>query len=329
MLRAFAGDDSSAPSVMVLRAVGSISMGEGASLFGEEGITEKALRAPGQDRDRRSDAVRAVRAPDRFPGRQRARERLALALAHEAAREKANRRKRGRTWPRAVATTSRLRGTRFSPNQRASLGRSASSEARSASGMRSKARRRPRGDVPCKEGRRVGQSTRPATSRPSSRGTTQRAPRVLASMQEAASTSSSSTGSPKVERPRWTRFGRPQKAASSAASRGKSASWSRRCPRRSRSRGAAREGARESPERRFRARVFPTAPRTRRLALAAGRLRQRGAELRSDEARSAQPVGQVAPRQRRSGGDRLCGKPAPLATRERSACALPFALIVR
>ena len=43
VLRAFAGDDSSAPLVMVLRAVGSISMGEGASLFGEEGITEKAL----------------------------------------------------------------------------------------------------------------------------------------------------------------------------------------------------------------------------------------------------------------------------------------------
>ncbi len=43
MLRAFSGDDSSTPQVMVLRAIGSITMGGGTSFFGNEGITEKAL----------------------------------------------------------------------------------------------------------------------------------------------------------------------------------------------------------------------------------------------------------------------------------------------
>jgi protease IV len=43
LLKAFAGDEGAAPQVMVLRAVGSISMGEGSSLFGDEGITEKSF----------------------------------------------------------------------------------------------------------------------------------------------------------------------------------------------------------------------------------------------------------------------------------------------
>ncbi len=59
VLRVFAGDDSSSPQVMILRAVGSISMGEGSSLLGDEGITEKAL-ARQIKRVTDDDAVRAV-----------------------------------------------------------------------------------------------------------------------------------------------------------------------------------------------------------------------------------------------------------------------------
>jgi len=59
MLRALAGDESSEPQVMVLRAVGSISMGEGTSLLGDEGITEKALVRQIK-RVTEDDAVRAV-----------------------------------------------------------------------------------------------------------------------------------------------------------------------------------------------------------------------------------------------------------------------------
>jgi protease-4 len=59
LLRVFAGDDSSAPHVMVLRAVGSISMGEGSSMLGDEGITEKAFIRQ-ITRVTNDDAVRAV-----------------------------------------------------------------------------------------------------------------------------------------------------------------------------------------------------------------------------------------------------------------------------
>jgi len=59
LLKVFAGDESSTPQVMVLRAVGSISMGGGGSLLGDEGITEKSLvrRIKRVEDD---DAVRAV-----------------------------------------------------------------------------------------------------------------------------------------------------------------------------------------------------------------------------------------------------------------------------
>ena len=44
VLKAFSGDESGTPQVMVLRAVGSISMGEGgASILGDEGITERSF----------------------------------------------------------------------------------------------------------------------------------------------------------------------------------------------------------------------------------------------------------------------------------------------
>ena len=44
ILKTFSGDDSGTPQVMVLRAVGSISMGEGGtSILGDEGITERAF----------------------------------------------------------------------------------------------------------------------------------------------------------------------------------------------------------------------------------------------------------------------------------------------
>ncbi len=59
VLKVFAGDDSSTPQVMVLRAVGSITMGGGGSVFGDDGITEKAL-ARQIKRVTDDDAVRAV-----------------------------------------------------------------------------------------------------------------------------------------------------------------------------------------------------------------------------------------------------------------------------
>lgn len=59
MLKAFSGDDSSSPQVMVLRAVGSISMGDGGSLLGDEGITEKAF-VKQIKRVTEDDAVKAV-----------------------------------------------------------------------------------------------------------------------------------------------------------------------------------------------------------------------------------------------------------------------------
>jgi len=44
VLKAFSGDESGTPQAMVLRAVGSISMGEGgASILGDEGITERSF----------------------------------------------------------------------------------------------------------------------------------------------------------------------------------------------------------------------------------------------------------------------------------------------
>jgi protease-4 len=59
VLKVFAGDDSQTPQVMVLRAVGQISMGDGGSLLGESGITRKRLvRQIKRVRD--DDAVRAV-----------------------------------------------------------------------------------------------------------------------------------------------------------------------------------------------------------------------------------------------------------------------------
>ncbi|HEY1959900.1 MAG TPA: S49 family peptidase [Polyangiaceae bacterium] len=60
LLQVFAGDDTSTPQVMVVRAVGSISMGGGGSLLGgDEGITEKAL-VRHIKRVEDDDAVRAV-----------------------------------------------------------------------------------------------------------------------------------------------------------------------------------------------------------------------------------------------------------------------------
>ena len=59
LLRVFAGSDDTTPQVMVLRAVGSISMQSGGAFGGEEGITEKALgRRVRQLAD--DDAVKAV-----------------------------------------------------------------------------------------------------------------------------------------------------------------------------------------------------------------------------------------------------------------------------
>lgn len=60
MLKAFSGDDSGTPQVMVLRAVGSISMGEGgASILGDEGITERSF-VKQIKRVTEDDAVKAV-----------------------------------------------------------------------------------------------------------------------------------------------------------------------------------------------------------------------------------------------------------------------------
>jgi protease-4 len=61
MLKAFSGDDSGTPQVMVLRAVGSISMGEGGgvSMLGDEGITERAF-VKQIKRVTEDDAVKAV-----------------------------------------------------------------------------------------------------------------------------------------------------------------------------------------------------------------------------------------------------------------------------
>ena len=60
MLKAFSGDDSGTPQVMVLRAVGSISMGEGSpSLLGDEGITERSF-VKQIKRVTEDDAVKAV-----------------------------------------------------------------------------------------------------------------------------------------------------------------------------------------------------------------------------------------------------------------------------
>jgi protease-4 len=59
MLRVFAGDESSSPQVMVLRAVGSISMEGSGLLGGDDGITQKAfIRQIKRVTD--DDAVRAV-----------------------------------------------------------------------------------------------------------------------------------------------------------------------------------------------------------------------------------------------------------------------------
>jgi len=59
VLKVFAGDDSSTPQVMVLRAVGSISMSGGSLFGGDDGITEKALARQIKN-VREDDAVRAV-----------------------------------------------------------------------------------------------------------------------------------------------------------------------------------------------------------------------------------------------------------------------------
>ncbi|HEX4514287.1 MAG TPA: S49 family peptidase [Polyangiaceae bacterium] len=59
VLKAFSGDDSGTPQVMVIRAVGSISMGGGTSFFGDEGITERSL-VKQIKRVTEDDAVKAV-----------------------------------------------------------------------------------------------------------------------------------------------------------------------------------------------------------------------------------------------------------------------------
>ena len=59
MLRIFAGDDSTTPQVMVLRAVGSISMDSGSIFGGEDGITEKTLSRQVRQLTE-DDAVKAV-----------------------------------------------------------------------------------------------------------------------------------------------------------------------------------------------------------------------------------------------------------------------------
>ncbi len=60
LLKTFSGDDSGTPQVMVVRAVGSISMGEGgASILGDEGITERSL-VKQIKRVTEDDAVKAV-----------------------------------------------------------------------------------------------------------------------------------------------------------------------------------------------------------------------------------------------------------------------------
>jgi protease-4 len=61
VLKAFTGDESGTPQVMVLRAVGSISMGESssASILGDEGITERSF-VKQIKRVTEDDAVKAV-----------------------------------------------------------------------------------------------------------------------------------------------------------------------------------------------------------------------------------------------------------------------------
>lgn len=59
LLKIFAGDDTNTPKVIVLRAVGEISMGGGGLLGGDNGITERAL-ARDVKRVEEDDSVKAV-----------------------------------------------------------------------------------------------------------------------------------------------------------------------------------------------------------------------------------------------------------------------------